>query len=477
MFTSICLLSCALTLGQPTERADWQLTPQLAPGLELVYTGTYLDESLIPNVQHQKQYRLETTLLVLETGVKDWRVGIMTALSLQDEPKSPSKQLRGPSSVRVELARVDWQGRAHKSDKKLLETPIHDLPTLESGFLVPAPLTKVGRNFSWDVTEPGQPMQRWQVIGTDSCGGLNCIKIVGVQQSDDWANGRADKVAWRRRDFIWLHPQLSVAQRVERIVEHRAAARETPTHRTIVRYDLDSHLRYPARLFDDRKDELLKASKFQEDTQALLQQPVLNRTLVDSLIHRVSFNLDHPQSGQATPYRKAFANLKTVLENAKKGERPVQNVPDAPFPQSIKVLDVGERVPDFAVSSLTDTQATRLKNLYGKPILVVFFNPATPLGRQVLDFAKQLSEKHVGRQSIMAMAVTNDADVARKQHQEMRLTFPILDGNGLRLTFGAVETPRFVVVDGNGLVRLSQTGWGFQTPAEIDEMLQRCEKK
>jgi hypothetical protein len=47
----------------------------------------------------------------------------------------------------------------------------------------------------------------------------------------------------------------------------------------------------------------------------------------------------------------------------------------------------------------------------------------------------------------------------------------------MRVTFGAVETPRFVVLDGDGVVRLAETGWGFHTPHEIAEMLQRCQKK
>jgi hypothetical protein len=75
------------------------------------------------------------------------------------------------------------------------------------------------------------------------------------------------------------------------------------------------------------------------------------------------------------------------------------------------------------------------------------------------------------------MAVTSDVELVRKQHQDMRLSFPIHDGNGLRLTFGAVETPRFVLVDANGVVRLTQTGWGYQMPYEVADLLQRFQKK
>jgi peroxiredoxin len=475
MITSICLLSCALTLAQG-ERADWQLSPQLSSGLELVYSGVYLEESLIPNVQHQRQYRLEANVLVLDAGVKDWQVAIMTALSLQDARKSLDKK-EGPVSVRLEIAKIDLQGRAYGSDKKLLEIPLKGPPTLESGFFVPAPIIKVGRNSSWDVSEVGRPTQRWQIAGTESCNGITCIKVLGVQQSSDWNSTRADQSAWRRRDTVWLHPQLNIAQKIERIIERRDPARDTPTFRTIVRYELESRLKYPGQLFDERRKEVLKASKFHEDALPLLGQPGLHRPQIDSMIQRVSFHLDHQPATQTTPYRKAVLHIKTVLEKAQKGEVAVSPMPDDPPPQAAKALAIGERVTDFAVSCLTEEKAVRTQEYQGKPILVFFYNPATPLGKEVLGFVKQLNEKHIGKWGVMAMAVTNDADVAKKQHKELKLTFPILDGNGLRLSFGAGQTPRFVVVDGDGMVRLAETGWGFQTPHEIEDVLQRCLKK
>ena len=55
---------------------------------------------------------------------------------------------------------------------------------------------------------------------------------------------------------------------------------------------------------------------------------------------------------------------------------------------------------------------------------------------------KRLSEQHGERVAILAMAVTQDEELVRKQHQTLKLSFPILDGNGMRLTFGADQTPR-----------------------------------
>ena len=476
MLTSICLLSCALTLAQGTDRPEWQLTPQLAPGLELVYSGTYLEESLIPNVQHQRHYRFETNVLVLDAGVKDWHVAIMTSLSLQEARQAFDKK-NGPTSVRLELVKIDLQGNTRNSAKKLVDLPINGPPTLENGFVVPAPLVRVGHKSAWESGEEGHATHRWHIAGVESCGGIPCVKIVGMQQSTDWGRPRADQSAWRRRDTVWLHPQFNVAQKLERIIERRDPARDTPTHRTVVRYELESRLKYPGLEFDARRKDVLRANKYNEDLQPLLRQPGLHRAQIDSMIQRVSYHLEHQPASQATPYRKAILQVKAELEKAQKGEARVGSAPDDPLPQPAKALGIGERVTDFAVSNLTDEKTTQFKSLQGKPLLVFFYNPATPLGKEVLSHVKKLSEQHAEQVGILAMAVTSDVEVVRKQHSQMRLSFPILDGNGLRLSFGAEQTPRFVVVDAQGLVRLAQTGWGFQTPSEIDEILERCLKK
>ncbi len=142
-----------------------------------------------------------------------------------------------------------------------------------------------------------------------------------------------------------------------------------------------------------------------------------------------------------------------------------------------RAIEPGQRVPDFVVSSLTERESARLDRLLGRPILVVFYNPQTPMGKEVMLFAKRLAEAPGSRVAILAMAVTADAEAARKQHHDLRLPFPILDGQGMRLTFGVEATPRLVLLDGDGVVRAAMTGWGYQTPGEIVEVLKRCQER
>lgn len=474
MITSVYLLSCALILGQPPERADWQLTPQLSPGLELVYRGEYIDEKLIPNVQHQQSYRLDANILILDAGEKDWQVAIQTSLRLQDVRGIVDKKRIGPTSMRLELARVDWNGRVRSIDKKLLEIPVKGPPTLESAFVAPVPLTKVGKNHAWDIAIEGKPAMHWKVVGTESSGGITCIKLTSLQQTADWELPRADSTAWRRRDTLWLHPQLNIAQKVERIIERKAPARDAPTERTTVRYELESHLRYPNSLFLDRKQEIVQACKFFNDMTALVKQPAQNRAQIDVLFQRVSSQLERQPN---SPYRKTFAHLKTVLEIARKGEVPVPHGNEDPPPLPVKTVSIGQRSPDFVVSALTQEPTVSLKSFADKPVLIFFYNPGTALGKEVIAHAKNVYDKHSVNVGIMALAVTDDVELVRTQHRSLKLAFPILDGNGMRLTFGADQTPRFIILDSQGLVRFAQTGWGVHTSTEIDEIIDRCLQK
>lgn len=468
MVTSFCFLTCALAIGQAPERGAWQIAPQLAPGLELVYSGTYAEENLIPNVQFKRQYKLETTLFVLEGGPRQWDLAFLTSLSLRDRP-GPDKEGPAATSVRLELGQMDQRGRARGNSGGALLVPLAGPPTLEAGFLVEGPMVPVKKGESWEVAEAGRPPRIWQVQGIEMRGNLSCLKIVGQQQSEDWDKPRADRTAWRRRDTIWLIPHSGICYRVERLLERRDPARREPTHRLEAIYELDSRLKYPGRLLEDRRQEIMSAKKFQEDAAPLFKQPVLYQAKLEVLDKKVA---QHLTNQPPTPYRKALLHLQHQIEQARRGETPVDLGSDEAA-VDLPAVAIGQRVPDFVVTSLTAKESMRFNRALGRPSVVFFYNPATETGRKVLQFAKELSAKHGQQVGILAMAVTQDGDLARKQHAEMRLPFPILDGNGMHLTFGVEATPRLVVIDHEGNLRGAYTGWGVQTPGEITEELAR----
>jgi hypothetical protein len=436
--------------------------------LELVYTGTYTEETLVPGVQFQRTYRLESTLLVLDAVAGHWDVAVLTALRLQNGRKEADD--KSPQSVRLEIAQVDKNGN-WTSKASALRIPLEGPPTLETGAIMPLPMfhDKYG-----ETPEAGRPPRAWQMVGSESCSGATCYRLLGQQQSDDWDRPRADHTAWRRHDTLWLGPQLGVAYRVERVIERREPARTAPTSRTIVRYELDSRVRYPGKMFDDRRNEILKALKFHDEAALLWSEPARYAVHIDALLQKIAFYVKYNPS--SVPYRKATLNTQARLESARRGEAFPEGTPagaseePAPAAQTVRI---GQRVPDVIATNLLDRQSTRLYRLLGRPILIVFYNPATNTGKHVLLYTKDLAVRYRENLGVLAMAV-GPAELARRQHADLRLPFPIHDGQGLHLTFGVEATPRFVVLDREGVVHAATTGWGRQTPREIEEALQDC---
>ena len=474
MKTTLLLLACACSLGQPTSRSEWQLTSQLAPGQELVYTGTYTEESLVPNVHFQRQYRLESLVFVLDGAARQWDVALMTTLSERTPRPEPGVKEMKQVSVRLDLAKLDGQGRLRDAKGAALLAPLGGPPTFEAGCFVEVPALRLTKNSAWEINEDSRPPRSWQVVGVEVVNGVTCVKLAGHQQSPDWDRPRGDQTAWRRRDVVWMAPQLGVAQKVERTIEQRDPLRRDPTQRSVVQYELTSPFRYPGRLFEDRKQEILKAKKFHDEATALLQQPAPNRPQLDALIKKVSVHLEYQSP---TPYRKAIVHLASRLEDAKSGKAtPHAAIDDDPRPMT--AVGRGQRVPDFVVKAFTGKEeSVRLSRSLGRPVLVFFYVPSTETGREVVEYAKGMAQQHGDKLAMMAMAVTGDARFVQKQHRDLQLPFAVLDGRAMHLTFGVDATPRLVLLDADGIVRYAHTGWGPHIPRELQDELQQWLRK
>ncbi|MCI0641147.1 MAG: peroxiredoxin family protein [Gemmataceae bacterium] len=469
MVHPLCLVTCVMALGQAPERSEFLLAPQLSVGLELVYQGVFVDEALVPNVQYQRQYRLETTLFVLESNRRTWEAAFLTSLSTHNEKNKKPDGKPDYESVRLEVVTIGETGKLVGPAGVSATIPIFGPPTVDYGAVVEAPLARVKRQSTWEVNEDSRPVRTWQVLGTEVCQGVVCTKLVGLQQSEDWDQPRADRKAWRRRDTVWLSPTLGVAQKVERVIEHRDPARRVPTHRTTAVYELHSPLKYTGRFFEDRRQEILMAKRFQDEAKPLLAQPSQYRGQIETLVRRVQF---HQEQQAPTPYRKAVAYLENRLEAGLRGDFLTEVAVEQPAAPVAVAL--GQRVPDFVASSLTGKDSARLSRLNGRPLVICFFNPASATGKEVLAFAQEVHQKYAGKVGMLVLALGADPDFVRKQHADMKLPFPVHDGHGLKLTFGVDATPRLLVIDGDGVLRQAITGWGFHVPGEILGDLKRC---
>jgi peroxiredoxin len=475
MIASICLLTCVFAAGQSAGRADWSLLPRLAHGQELVYRGSFTERSLSPNVLFERTYRVETSLFVLDDLPRRWQVAFLTTLTPKDGPagrEGPGKVV--PSSVRLELVEVGAQGQLTPAPRVSLLVPLEGPPTLEAGAVLEVPATRVGPGSSWMTAEPGRPARTWRVAGTEVVCSTMCVKLVGEQQSADWDRPRANTTAWWRRDTVWIAPQLGIAYRVEREIKRREPLHSRPTYQSLLRYERDTRLTYPGKLFEYRRDEALQARRFADEAAPLLAQPETYRERLDALLRKIAFHLEnHPP----TPYRPVVLQVQHRIEAARRGEVVVPVV--APEPAPVGRASPGQQAPDFLVTDLVSKQTVRLYRYLGKPVVLVFYLPGTEASRQVLDFARDLAASRKGV-TILALSMSEDEALARRQRAELHLPFVVADGRGLRVVFGVQATPQVMVLDNDGTVRAVRTGWGRQTPgeirAELERLLPRAEK-
>jgi peroxiredoxin len=471
MVATICLFTCALTVGQPADRSDWLLMPRLNPGQELVYSGHFTEERLGQGVGFQRSYRLQSNVFIQAVRRDGMEVAFLTMLELRPSIRlaSDSTTKSRPCSVRLELARVDKKGRVAAPPGVALTPPLDGPPTAECGAFVELPLGRMGKDSSWEVAENHRPPLTWQIAGSEVLHSTLCVKLLGQQQSEDWDRPRSDRMAWRRRDTVWLSPKLGIAFKVERVIERREAAHKNPTQRSVVLYELESHLTYPGELGKQRQEEIRQAHYFFDQAAPLLRQPVQSAPQLDAILKKIA---NHLENQPETPYRKAILQVQRRVEAARRGELPPEPLPEDSLAPPRATL--GQKGPDFVASNLITHQTCRLYRLMGRPILLVFYNPAAPSAAPVLHFAqKEVNDRYGEKVTVLALAVTENVDKARKQYTELGLTFSMLSGQGFYSMYGVDATPRMVVLDAEGIVRGAYTGWGSQTPREVSDELRR----
>lgn len=443
------------------------LGPRLVRGQELLFRGTYTEEAKNQGVQFNRTYALETRAFVLEASSQGADVALLTIWRGRPSGAAP---VTDGGTARLELVRVNPRGRVTANAPGALGVPLDGPPAVECGAFVEEPGAHVRPEQTWEASEPNRPVHRWKTSGSEMVNGSRCLKIVGVQQSDDWDKPRADSAAWRRMDTLWLAPRGGYACKVERIIERREPARKEPTQKSVVRYELESTLQYPGQLYDDRKREIQQAQSFAETVAALLPHAGQAGKAFEAVLKRIE---DHYDRQPPTPYREAIRHVQRLAETGKHGEVPPGTPGDTVGPVA-QVAAPGKHAPDFLALDLVSKESVSLHRWAGKPIVMVFYSPAAASAAEVLRFAQQLGDVHGDQAMILGMAVTDNHEQALKQREELGLKFPMLSGTGLRLSYRVEATPKLIVLDSAGMVRGSYDGWGPEIPSNVQDDLLRC---
>lgn len=479
MTATLFLISLVFTPAPSVGDADWLLTPRLDFAQELFYRGTFTEEFSSQGALCTRSYRLETRVFVLDSSARGYEVALFTSLkqhARRPVPEDEHPDGNEPCSVRLETARVTSEGRIHSENGASLLVPLTGPATVESEALIEVPRHRVGQHQSWGSAEEGRPPRTWTVLGVDEVNGSRCVQIEGIQQTEDWDRPRADRTAWRRRDLVWLSSRLGIACRVERTILLRAPARQEPTQRSVARYELESSLIYPRQLYEDRLREISVSRKLSEAAEPLLREPGRHGSRAwEALLAKIDLHLENQPP---TPYREAVMQVKRRIDAARHGQAPTVHVPEhAPLST---VADLGQLAPDFMAPVLTCQgsvqESVRLHHLLGRPILLIFYNPASATADPMLRFARTLQDGNTQGITVIGLALSENVESVRKQHADLRLSFPVVAGKGLRRTYAVDATPKLFVLDATGIIRASYIGWGPEIPGAVHEEFLRAQE-
>jgi peroxiredoxin len=471
MRTMILCFACVWVMDAPTpaKPVEFAVTPRWATGQELVYRGSVVEMRHDQGVRFTKNYRLELRTLVLNHDPREGfaEVAFMTKLSLPQGINA----LGGPetASLRVDVGTVDGQGRLLAASAADRPGPAVDGPTTwEASIVVESPEPRVRLNQTWSAVEDGAT-KRVEVLGPGNWGGVACVKVKITRQSEDWDQPRGDRAAWKCEETIWIHQRLGVAQKVERVLLRRNAAQKEPTYRLTTDFDLDSSIRYDGLFLEDRVRDIRQTRQFHEQAQQMAQQPPKNGA---KAYETVLARLDQYTSRHAaTPYREGLLRVRGQLLAGAQNRLSNLVVPAATEAEG---LTVGKLAPDFVIRDLDGKQAVTLRSWRGRPVLMVFFQPAATSALVVLNHL----QRHMGQWNewqiqVVGLAMTDDRSAIESLRTNLNLTLPILAGKSLRRSFDVEATPSFVVLDHQGVVRAIHAGWGPETAAQLTAVLQQ----
>jgi hypothetical protein len=170
------------------------------------------------------------------------------------------------------------------------------------------------------------------------------------------------------------------------------------------------------------------------------------------------------------------------IEAARRGETPPSLPPELTEPPpsvkpAVEGATVGQAAPDFAAPDFTNaSNPSGLRNWRGRPVLLVFYHPGSRNLDDLMGLVGRIAAQH--RQvAVVGLAMAGSPTDLLRQRRQKGWTFPLLDGTGLRQSYGVAYTPKLVLIDARGVVCGMVEGWGGNTAEEFQAELPRWLKE
>ncbi len=135
--------------------------------------------------------------------------------------------------------------------------------------------------------------------------------------------------------------------------------------------------------------------------------------------------------------------------------------------------------PSFSFTSLENEKISS-EALRGKVVLLDFWATWCPPCRASIPSIKGLQGKYAGK-AVQIISISSDSDEQAWRSfvaaQHMNWTEYIDLPRSIQNAFGVDSLPTYVVIDKDGVVRFRQSGFGNETPGEIEEAINKALKR
>src|SRR5262249_13131533 len=152
-----------------------------------------------------------------------------------------------------------------------------------------------------------------------------------------------------------------------------------------------------------RQQEITQAQAFADSAAPLLATPQRFGPQLTFLLNKIN---NYLETEGPTPYRDAVLQVRRRVEAAQKGETPPMAAPSV-IEERPAVATIGYPAPDFVTTQFTGQDSVRLRGFQGRPVLLIFYSPASETAEEMLAYAQNLSNKHAGRVTVLPLSVSD----------------------------------------------------------------------
>ena len=126
MMVSTCLVACTLLAAQPAQASFRLSAPRLSRGQELLYRGSFVEETFKQKTKLVRRFQAENRILVIETFPTGSKIALLTVIQ-PELNTSPIKNQTAPSTC-LAVAHLDPRGRLTNEQGANFELPLEACP-------------------------------------------------------------------------------------------------------------------------------------------------------------------------------------------------------------------------------------------------------------------------------------------------------------------------------------------------------------